>query len=183
MDVDLQALTRGDNTAWNGFVSRYTPLLYASVQRTLSRYVPNTGRDDILDIVQEVYVRLTKDRFRLLRRFDASRARLSTWLAVIAHSVTIDHVRKRRLRTQPISSESPAPGAVSQDPAPGEGLDIPPDLLSDRQRVVLRLFFDYDMDVREIADFLGISPQTVRSTKHKGLVKLRKFFKAKEGKE
>ena len=183
MDIDLNALIRGDNSAWDRFVARYTALLYASVQRTLMKYAPNHSRDDILDIVQNVYIRLMNNRFRLLKQFDPSRSSLSTWLGVIAHSVTIDHLRKQRLRVQSLSSDLPDPAGSPPDiHEPGGGLDIPSDLLSNRQRVVLKLFFDYDMDVREISDFLGISPQTVRSTKHKGLTKLRKFFKVREDK-
>ena len=43
--------------------------------------------------------------------------------------------------------------------------------------------FDEDMDVEDIAEKLGIVAQTVRSAKHKAMVKLRSAFEAKQGKE
>ena len=174
MKTDLTALCRGDGRAWEAFVDRYTGLLYASIQRTLKRYRPAATHDDILDIIQNVFVRLTANRFHLLKNYDPSRASLSTWLAVVAHSATIDYLRK-----YPPSGQPPTEGvsALAKDPPePHEGIDVPEGLLSPRQHIVLKLFFDYDMDVKEIAEFLDIHPQTVRSTKHKGLVKLRKYF-------
>ena len=55
--------------------------------------------------------------------------------------------------------------------------------LSDRQKVILKLMFDEDMDVEDIAEKLGIAAQTVRSAKHKALTKLRDAFEAKKSTE
>jgi RNA polymerase sigma-70 factor (ECF subfamily) len=38
------------------------------------------------------------------------------------------------------------------------------------------MIYDRDMDVAEIAAVLGVDPQTVRSTHHKAMLKLRTFF-------
>jgi len=46
--------------------------------------------------------------------------------------------------------------------------------------VILKLMFDEDMDVEDIATKLGIAAQTVRSAKHKALTKLRDAFEAKQ---
>ena len=40
--------------------------------------------DDSTDIAQDVYVRLCKNDFRLLKQYDSKRAGLKTWLGVIA---------------------------------------------------------------------------------------------------
>ena len=40
------------------------------------------------------------------------------------------------------------------------------------------MLYDREMDVAEIARALGIDPQTVRSTHHKAMIKLRAHFKA-----
>ena len=63
-----------------------------------------------------------------------------------------------------------------QEPKTPEQVKIPPGLLSERQALVLRLLYDRDMDAAEVAAMLGIDSQTVRSTHHKALVKLRKYF-------
>jgi RNA polymerase sigma-70 factor (ECF subfamily) len=55
---------------------------------------------------------------------------------------------------------------------------LPEALLSPRQREILAMLYDRDMDVAEIARALGIDPQTVRSAHHKAMIKLRAHFKA-----
>ena len=55
-------------------------------------------------------------------------------------------------------------------------IDIPPNLLSVRQLLIMRLLFDQDLEVEQVAKLLAINPQTVRSTKHKALTKLRKHY-------
>ena len=50
------------------------------------------------------------------------------------------------------------------------------DCLSPRQSLVLQLLYDREMEVAEIAAMLAVDAQTVRSTHHKALVKLRAYF-------
>ena len=65
----------------------------------------------------------------------------------------------------------------SVDPVTPDPVRIPKGLLSDRQAMILRMLYDEDMDAAEIAGLLGIDSQTVRSTHHKALVKLRRYFR------
>jgi RNA polymerase sigma factor (sigma-70 family) len=55
---------------------------------------------------------------------------------------------------------------------------LPEALLSPRQREILAMLYDREMEVAEIARALGIDPQTVRSAHHKAMVKLRAHFRA-----
>ena len=57
-------------------------------------------------------------------------------------------------------------------------LKLPEALLSPRQREIMAMLYDRDMEVAEIAAALGVDPQTVRSTHHKAMIKLRAHFKA-----
>jgi len=54
---------------------------------------------------------------------------------------------------------------------------LPEALLSPRQREILGMLYDKEMEVAEIATTLGIDPQTVRSAHHKAMLKLRAHFK------
>ena len=63
---------------------------------------------------------------------------------------------------------------------PVQRLKLPEALLSPRQREILAMLYDRDMDVAEIARALGIDPQTVRSGHHKAMVKLRAHFRSNE---
>ncbi len=165
------ALLSGDGAAWEGFVRRYGGLIVAAVRGTASIY------GDVEDLTQEVFVRLCKDDFRLLRTYDPERAALSTWLTIVARSTARDALRRRRAETVPI--DAVPEGQLAVDAVePSEKLKLPEALLSPRQREILAMLYDREMEVAEIARALGIDPQTVRSAHHKAMLKLRAHFKA-----
>ena len=58
-----------------------------------------------------------------------------------------------------------------------EKIKIPQGLLTERQALVLRCLYDEERDVAEIAELLKIDAQTVRSTHHKALLRLREHFR------
>ena len=104
-DIDLAALGHGDKAAWDAFVRRYAGLVVSAV-----RGVSRDG-SDIEDLVQEVFVRLCKDGFRLLKTYDPARAGLSTWLTIVARSTARDGVASRR-------ADSPASTPCRPGPSP-----------------------------------------------------------------
>jgi RNA polymerase sigma-70 factor (ECF subfamily) len=63
---------------------------------------------------------------------------------------------------------------------PVQKLKLPEALLSPRQREILAMLYDREMEVAEIARTLGIDPQTVRSAHHKAMLKLRAHFRGDE---
>ncbi len=166
---DLSALVDGDKAAWDAFVTRYVGVISATIRR-FSVTVPDHD-----DLVQDVFLRLCKDDCRLLRTYDPARASLSTWLTIVARSAALDAVRRRRVPTQTLD-ETPE-GCLTVAPPTHETVRIPDGLLSPRQHLILSMIYHREMDVAEIAAALRIDPQTVRSTHHKALVKLRAFFK------
>jgi RNA polymerase sigma-70 factor (ECF subfamily) len=166
-----EALLNGDGAAWEGFIRRFGGLIVAAVRGVA------TTHSDIEDLTQEVFVRLCKDGFRLLRSYDPARASLSTWLTIVARSTARDSLRRRRPEAVPIDAVPEAQLAV--DPVePVLKLKLPEALLSPRQREILTMLYDREMDVAEVARALGIDPQTVRSAHHKAMLKLRAHFKA-----
>ena len=122
-------------------------------------------------------MRLCKDRFRLLRSYDPARAALSTWLTIVARSTARDALRRRRADSVPIENVPEAQLAVAPV-EPVQKLKLPEALLSPRQREILGMLYDREMDVAEVARALDIDPQTVRSAHHKAMLKLRAHFKA-----
>ena len=167
----LAELLAGDKRAWEQFVRRYAALIVAAVRGIAA------GSGDVEDLTQEVFVRLCKDDFRLLRSYDPERASLSTWITIVARSTARDALRRRRPASVPIESVPEAHLKIDAvEPLPK--LKLPEALLSPRQREILGLLYDAEMDVAEIAQRLGIDPQTVRSAHHKAMLKLRAHFKA-----
>src|SRR6266849_1872441 len=171
MPAVSDALLNGDSAAWGSFVRRYGGLIVAAVRGIALM------QGDIEELTQEVFVRLCKDDFRLLRTYDPQRAAMSTWLTIVARSTARDALRRRRADSVPIEAVPEAQLAV--DPVePVRKLKLPEALLSPRQREILAMLYDREMDVAEIARALGIDPQTVRSAHHKAMIKLRAHFKA-----
>jgi len=170
---ELDALARGDKGAWEAFVRRYAGLVAAAV-RGVAREAA-----EVEDLAQEVFLRLCKDDFRLLRSYDPARAGLSTWITIVARSTARDAMRRYRPVLTPI--EAVPEGRLAVDPVePIQKLKLPDALLSPRQREILTMLYDREMEVAEIAAALGIDPQTVRSAHHKAMVKLRAHFRAEE---
>jgi len=167
----LGALLRGENGAWQGFVRRYAGLVAAAV-RGIAREPA-----EIEDLAQEVFLRLCRNDFRLLRSYDPARAGLSTWITIVARSTARDALRRHRPVAVPI--DAVPEGLLAVEPVePVRKLKLPEALLSPRQREILAMLYDRDMEVADIAAALGIDPQTVRSTHHKAMLKLRAHFKA-----
>ena len=170
----LAALSRGESGAWQAFVRRYAGLVAAAV-RGIAREPA-----EIEDLAQEVFLRLCRNDFRLLRSYDPTRAGLSTWLTIVARSTARDALRRRRPVAVPI--DAVPEGLLAVEPVePVRKLKLPEALLSPRQREILAMLYDRDMEVADVAAALGIDPQTVRSTHHKAMLKLRAHFKAEAG--
>ncbi len=173
--IDLKPLTTGSKRAWDGFVTAAAPLINVVVRRTLSSY--GLSEEDVMDAAQDVFVRLCANDYRLLKTYDPARASLSTWLAVVARSAAVDHARRRRQATQPIDDVPEALLGVEDRHV--EKLKIPPGLLTERQVLVLKCLYDEEKDVSEVAQLLKVDAQTIRSTHHKALLRLRAHFQEK----
>ena len=73
---DLAACLRGDKSAWDSFVARYAGVIYSAVQHTFEGRLGGKWRTHVFsveDAVQDVFLRLIKDNFRLLAAFDPQR--------------------------------------------------------------------------------------------------------------
>jgi RNA polymerase sigma factor (sigma-70 family) len=173
-ETNLAALTGGAKGEWDKFVREHSRLILAAV-RPLAREDAEAE-----DLAQDVFLRLCKDGFRLLKTYDPARAGLSTWLTIVARSTARDAIRRKR--APQVAIEDAPESAVAVDPVePKPRIAVPEGLLSPRQREIVKMLYDRDMDPAEAAAELGIDVQTVRSMHHKALVKLRQHFGADRG--
>ena len=175
MEIDLDACIRGDKKAWDAFVQRWAGVIHAAVQRAFHGGRGAAARAEVEDPVQDVFMRLIKDEYRLLRSYDATRASLSPSLTLVARSTAIDRLRRKRTPTLPLEPDDGRPAPVVRKHA-ADTPQIPLHLLSGRQRLVLKLLFDEQMSVAEAAGLIGVDQQTIRSTKHKALTRLREHL-------
>ena len=102
MDIDLQACATGNQEAWSDFVTETAGLVLAAVRRTAGKQLDDPQMPDIDDVVQSIYVRLLANNGRLMLNYDPERSAISTWLTLIARSVTIDVLRRKRLPQVPL---------------------------------------------------------------------------------
>ena len=169
--ADLQRLFDGDKRAWDRFVGDHAAVIFAAVRRKLSA----AGRlEDAEDVAQEVFIKLCRNDFKVLRSFDPERAKLTTFLTVIATTTAIDHLRKSRPEIGGLD-EMPDHLASVEAKEPAR-ITIPDGLLPARQALIIKLLYQQEMEVAETAALLGIEPQTVRSLHHKALTRLREHF-------
>jgi len=166
---------QGDADARNLFVDRYAPVIHGAVRRLVRGRAPDDASVGHEDVVQEVFLRLFRDGSRVLRTYDPKKASLVTWLTIVARNITLDVLRKKRLSTVTFDPTVHSPATRDTRP-PDRELTVPQDLLPTRQRLVLKLLYDEQLEVPEVARILGVQEQTVRSARHKAISSLRAFF-------
>jgi len=173
-NIDLGQLLEGGKPQWDDFVEQYSALIYSVIRKILLLYQKQVQDWDLNEIFQEVFVRLIKDEYHLLRTYDPAKASLSTWLTIVTRSTAIDFLRKSPPQHQQIDDLEISD--TSDENKVSIPINIPKHLLTGRQRLVLELLYEKDMDVAQAAEVMGVDEQTIRSTKHKALEALRKYF-------
>jgi RNA polymerase sigma factor (sigma-70 family) len=169
-----QALLSGNKRIWGIFVERFQPVISSAVRKTFRAYCSRLDEADIEDVTQEVFLRLCKADYRLLRFYEPTKASLVTWLHIIARSMALDFLRRRPMDMSPLDDK--IMDIPMEEDAPPPSVEIPSELLSTRQRLVMHLLYDKELAVSNVAEMLSVDAQTVRSTRHKALVKLRRHF-------
>lgn len=171
----MAALAGGDRDALAVLMERH----YRRIYRVALSYLRDP--DDALDVVQETFVKA----FQNASRWDA-RAEVGSWLTRIGINQAIDRYRRARRRRQ---TEEPLGDGADRDPRWSDGAPSPERaamgretgariaralrVLPERQRAIVVLRHYDDMSLDEIADTLGLSLGTVKSSLHRALHRLR----------
>ncbi len=154
--------------AWEDFVNRFIGLFVHVIQHTAqARSVP-LNRDDIDDLVSEIFVTVLQDDFAVLRRFRGESS-LATYLTVVARRIIVREITIRR-KAEALGHVS-AHGVLSQVEASSPSL---PDGLDDREAVsallkklpqadaeVVRRFYLDGQSYHQISRDLGISENSI----------------------
>ena len=168
-DTDLvQRAQRGDTTAFDDLVKKYTPKLYGLV------YHMTSNHEDTNDILQDVFAKA----YRALKKF-RGKSTFYTWVYSIATNMTLNALKKRnRRRTMSLNDVDLAiekdkdfiEATSKSDPVREaniselqERLNIAMQELSDSHRMVVTMFDIQGMPHAEISKILGVSEGTVRS--------------------
>ena len=163
----IERAKSGDPDAISALYERYAP--------QIQRYIAARLSDPVLaeDVCADVFVKVLES----LSRYEDRGWPFSAWLYRIAYARTVDVLRQSR-RRHSIPLDERQLGAL--DP-PDEAimariayLEIKGamDILTHEQRLVLRLRFDEDRSLAEIAQSLGRSIGSIKALQHRGLTRL-----------
>jgi RNA polymerase sigma-70 factor (ECF subfamily) len=136
-------------------------------------------REDAEDLTQLTFERALK----AWHRYDARKAKVSTWLLTIARNLLIDHHRADRSSGESAYDDhDESLAGVGTDPSEQLGLDPAIEValhgLGDREREVIALRFGGDMTGAEIADAMQLSLANVQQILSRSLRKIRSELEA-----
>jgi RNA polymerase sigma-70 factor (ECF subfamily) len=172
----MQQLARGERDALGPLMERHHRRLF----RIALSYLRDV--DEAMDAVQETFVKA----YQAASRWDPV-SEVGPWLSRIAVNHSIDCYRRRRRRQR---SEGPMPDDTSDhdsrwraaDPSPeseasgrevGHRIAAALRTLPERQRTIFVLRHYGERSLPEIADSLGMSLGTVKSSLHRAIARLR----------
>ncbi len=172
----------GDERAYRELIERYERQVYSVAMRMVR------VAEDAEDLTQETFVRM----FKALDRYDPARP-FPAWLLTIAARLSIDQLRRRRVKT--VSLFRSEPGSDEEhavdfaDPAPG-----PEELAEQRQeqrsadrligslpehyRIVVVLRHQQGLSYEEISEALRLPLGTVKARIHRARALLKERLEA-----
>jgi len=175
----LSRLLHNDRQAWEELIERFSPLLVAIASRTLAHYGPPARAEDAEDAVAEVWKNLLEDDLRIVRNCLAKDNFLQT-IHVLARHRSIDLLRRRHAcRVLPLTFDAPAQDSdVGECFASTELVEHATQVLEQRERTLVELFFLHGKKYREIAQLTGIPQNSIGPTLARAMAKMRKVLLA-----
>ena len=173
----MAALQAGDESAFSALVGRWQRRLLSFAMRSIG------SREDGLDIVQETFVRIYKQRTKYQEQ-----GAFSSWIFRIASNICRNEVRWR-VRHPSVAGlseeEDELPGSRQQDPGPSpldhteaaeRALAVRSAVgeLPEHLRIAVHLFDFEGMSQREIATRLGCSAKAVETRIYRARKMLKK---------
>ncbi len=187
-DRDLLArCLNGDASAWEKFVEKYTSVIYSSILTVLKSCAQPPNDLDSQDIYHHILISLLEDDYKKLKQFEGrNKAKLSTWLGVVATRMTLNCVMKKSSLVTIDEQKKPMhllPGESGNYQAHlerKERYDRVEELirtkLKPREKLFLRLFFEKELPISEIAAIMDLSANNVYVLKNRILEKIKKLY-------
>ena len=164
-------LAEGDESALRQLYAQYASLVYSVAARV------TRDRCATEDVVQQVFIRV----WERPTGFDPRRGSLRTWLATLAHSRAVDHVRseqagRRREQRQPADPPCDVEELAGSS-AVAHRVRAAVNALPEDQRVAIALAYYDARTYREVAAELDIPEGTAKSRLRLGLLRMGKCLK------
>jgi RNA polymerase sigma-70 factor, ECF subfamily len=181
-EILVAALQGGDEEAFRDLLRRYKGPVASYLYRRVR------DRDWAEDLAQEVFLRV----YQKIGGFKAE-ARFSTWLFRVAHNLSVDFMKRKRLEPRPVAMRQGSSDSGTAEPPSPETAGDPRDqalreelgarvtetieALGDKYRDVFLLCAMEGMTYEQAGEVLDLTPKTVSSR----LCRARKKFKARIG--
>ena len=180
----IRRCLEGDERAYRELVERFQRPVYSVAFRMVR------SAEDAEDITQETFVRV----FRSLARYDPTRS-FEAWLFTITTRLSIDLMRRRRVRPVSLTREDPETGDDRTLDIEDTGLkpdEVTAHAEEERQtrdlidslpphyRIVVMLRHQQDLSYEEIAETLRLPLGTVKARIHRARALLKSRFEGHE---
>ena len=178
----VEGCIRREEAAWREFVRQYGALIHAQISSVLpaETYGPAGAAHE--EAFSEVLLTLLKNNCRTLTEFRFG-CRLSTYLSVVARRVAINLTRREGAearKAEECAARLLAEGIAGPDHALSDdlrnALENALSSLSPRDRLVISLRFEDDLDYKDIARALGVAPNSIGPTLSRALDRLKTAF-------
>jgi RNA polymerase sigma-70 factor (ECF subfamily) len=165
----VSLLQKADKKAMNLLYENYADSLYGVIQKVIS------DEDTAQDVLQETFIKI----WRYAKKYDASKAKLFTWLYRIAYNTAIDKIRSQKNKSgNEVQIETSAVYKITSNELNQDVLDIKKHLgsLDEKYQIVINALFFEGMTQQEASDELDIPLGTIKSRLKIGLRELRKIY-------
>ncbi len=152
-------------------------LLYDNYADTLFGVIKKVISDDETaeDVLQECFVKI----WRYSKKYDASKAKLFTWLYRIAYNTAIDKIRSQKNKNNnEVQIEETSVYKITSGSLNDDVLDIKKHLksLDEKYQIVINALFFEGMTQQEASEELDIPLGTIKSRLKIGLRELKKIY-------
>ena len=162
-------LNKGDKGAMTLLYEYYADSLYGVVKKVIDD-------DEVAqDVLQESFVKI----WRFAKKYDASKAKLFTWLYRITYNTAIDKVRSLKNKTEKeVQIETSSVYRITSNELNQDVLDLRKHLntIDQKYQIVINALFFEGMTQQEASDELNIPLGTIKSRLKIGLRELKKIY-------
>lgn len=167
---------KGDEESLEILIKQYLKPIYSFVYH----YLGNVS--DAEDVAQEVFVKM----WRNLKKFDGQK-KFKTWIFTIAKNTCLDYFRKKKIvpmflledddnKIDNLIDLSSQPNKIVEQLDAQQKITPVLDKLSAKHRLVLNLYYQDQLNFREIGKKLNESINTIKSRYRRALNILRKII-------
>ncbi|WP_067149649.1 RNA polymerase sigma factor [Pseudotamlana agarivorans] len=165
----ISLLKKEDKRAISLLYENYADALLGVIRKVI------TDDDMAQDVLQETFVKV----WRYAKKYDATKAKLFTWLYRIAYNTAIDKVRSLKNKTNnEVQMETSTVYKVTSNELNQDVLDIKKHLntLDEKYQIVINALFFEGMTQQEASEELDIPLGTIKSRLKIGLRELKKIY-------